>query len=114
MEDRRSNPGREQLRSVPQIAVQDFLSEEINLEIMTYLSEGLTAKTITEKVGKPHSFVQDTIRFLRDHQMRVRGQWNIDVRALVMTKTIEFYDYTEGSCCYLLSYHTCCKIEFYD
>jgi len=29
--------------------------------------------------------------------MLVRGRWNVDVRALGMTKTIEFYDFTERS-----------------
>ena len=81
----------------PQFAVQNFLSEEVNLEIMTYLSKGLSYRATAEKVGTNHSFVQDRNRFLRDHGMMVRGRWNVDVQALGMTKTVEFCDYTENN-----------------
>lgn len=81
----------------PQFAVQNFLNEEVNLETMTYLSLGLSYRAIAKKVGTNHSFVQDKSRFLRDYAMMVRGRWNIDVQALGMTKTVEFYDFTEES-----------------
>lgn len=79
----------------PQFAVQNFLSEEVNLDVMSYLSMGLSYREIARKIGKNHSFVQDRSRFLKDYQMMVRGRWNVDVQALGMVKTVEFYSYTE-------------------
>ncbi len=73
--------------------MQNFLDSQTNLNIMTYLSQGLSFREIGEKIGKKHSFVQTRSDFLRKHKIMTFGRWNIDSYALGMIKTAEFYDY---------------------
>jgi len=73
--------------------MQNFLDSEINLNIMTYLSQGLSFREIGEKIGKKHSFVQTRSDFLKKHKIMTFGRWNVDSYALGMVRTAEFYDY---------------------
>ncbi|KYK31645.1 MAG: hypothetical protein AYK18_16315 [Theionarchaea archaeon DG-70] len=78
-----------------EFAVLNFLNSQINLDVMTFLAKGLSFRQIARKIGKKHSFVQTRSDFLRNHAMMVFGRWNVDVQALGMVKTAEFYEYKE-------------------
>ena len=77
--------------------IRSFLEEEVNLDIMSHLSRGLSFGEVAEKVGKSHSFVQSKCNFLRNHGIMLFGRWNVDVNALDMVKTIHFHGYNEKS-----------------
>ena len=76
-------------------AVMNFLDNQENLDIMTYLSRGLSFRQIAHKIGKKHSHVQIRSDFLNRHSMMTFGRWNIDVDALGIVKTAQFYMYGE-------------------
>lgn len=75
--------------------VQNFLSDQTNLDVMTYLSSGLSLRQAADRIGKKHSYVQTKSDFLKKHAMMLYGRWNIDVQALGMIKSAEFCDYRE-------------------
>jgi len=79
----------------PKFHMQNFLNKEMNLDVMTYLARGLSLRQIAQKIGKKHSYVQTKRDFLIGNGMTAFGRWNIDVQALGMVKTAEFYDYKE-------------------
>ena len=60
------------------------------------IARGLSFRQKAHRIGKKHSFVQAKSDFLRSHAMMIFGRWNVDVQALGMIKTAEFYDYEEG------------------
>jgi hypothetical protein len=79
----------------PEFAVQNFLDNQENLDIMTYLAEGLSFRQIAQKIGKKHSYVQTRSDFLKNNAMMTFGRWNVDVQAIGMVKTAEFCNYKE-------------------
>lgn len=80
---------------VPTFAMKNFLNDQMNLDIMTYLAKGLSLRQIGQKIGKKHSYVQTKRDFLSGNGIMTFGRWNVDVQALGMAKTAEFYDYRE-------------------
>ena len=76
-------------------AVRDFLGNQENLDIMTYLSRGLFFRQIAHRIDKKHSHVQTRSDFLNKHSMMTFGRWNIDLKALGIVKTAQFYEYKE-------------------
>lgn len=80
---------------VPSFRMGNFLNSQTNLDIMTYLAKGLSFRQIADEIKKKHSFVQTRSDFLKKHSLMAFGRWNIDVQALGMIKTAEFYDYKE-------------------
>ena len=74
-------------------AVKSFLKSQIHLNIMTYLSRGLSFRQIAHKIDKKYSYVQTKKDFLDKHSMMTFGRWNIDVQALGIVKTAQFYEY---------------------
>ena len=78
-----------------EFAVLNFLDTQVNLDVMTFLAEGLSFRQIAYKIGKKHSFVQTRSDFLRNHTMIAGGRWNVDLQALGIVKTVAFYDYKE-------------------
>ena len=63
-------------------AVMNFLDSQMNLDIMSYLTRGLSFRKIAHKIGKKHSHIQTRSDFLNKHSMMTFGRWNIDVQAL--------------------------------
>lgn len=75
--------------------IEDFLNDEKNLDIMTHLSKGLLFSEIAERIEKDPPFVQTQYEFLKKNKMMVKGQWNVNVKALGMVETAEFYEDSE-------------------
>lgn len=75
--------------------VRNFLEDQTNLDVMTYLAEGFSFRQIADKIRKKHSYVQSKSDFLKKHAIMVFNRWNIDIQALGMVKTAEFYEYRE-------------------
>ncbi len=73
--------------------VRRFIDKQDNLDAIYYLMKGLSYREVGEKIGRSHSFVQRVNNFLKNSGLITGRQWKVDVNAMNMTRTFEFYDY---------------------
>jgi len=75
--------------------IENFLNDQTNLDVMTYLAKGEPSEKITKKIEIKPLFLESRINFIKKCGLISFGSWNVDVNALGMIKTFEFCDYNE-------------------
>jgi hypothetical protein len=76
--------------------LERFFGDQDNLDAIYLLMKGKSYREVGEKIGRPHSFVQRVNNFLKNHGLTTGRQWRVDVNALDMTKTFEFFPFGPG------------------
>ncbi|MBU7045630.1 MAG: hypothetical protein HXS54_04270 [Theionarchaea archaeon] len=72
-----------------------FFNNQMKLDTMYYLMQGLTYRQIAEKIGKQISYVQRVMDFLRDNGLLYWGRWSPNVYKIGMEKSIVFLDWKD-------------------